>query len=706
MLNPFKTDKESYQPFQVIDTFQNPSEDNSLKAKILYTSVLKKLFPTNPSLNEFSPEGSVEWAVLLNLIIRNGILLSNVQDEESVISYCTNRAAQTLDLLKKLKDPRAELSAAENFFLGSLFTPNPDFVQGGQNTLNWMWQRLSLAIPGKTVEDRQSYIQNHRDSIPGSIQRLIDDMEDFESDFQKDRSDFVHQGEVAATALLTQTSFFDRCLDKNCQSAMDILAQLFNRQPKLLHHFTTQTNTYLSQKRSDWDARGYQHIIHNMSFAQTIREKVAPDKWANAIGVAPFVALLANAFYRGAKPTVMADLIDKTHTLPSRTQSLLPQVIQDMIQDIYAPELIMDEKPDFLPNLEISNLFTLLAHANSDTRTRIAALFVQLPQKVQDVWHAAKTNQDRAIFFRLLNETKRGRSLIPILNVREDSQSVWKLLADGLIRNDEMKPVILQAIQEHRTTFLLEPKDMELTPDFPAYAELKDYFRHHPKGLSFIASFSHPHMTADVRFRLASDFVPNKPLTLARLYGLIPYLTRSAQEQEALSFLFQGDFVRQQNIAPRFSQKALDALMTQTDDTGKTPWHYLCERKNRLFFGRHFRALYPSFIQAFQRPDHTGKTPLDFIRSDLKFRQMIAERIPAAEKIMTQAGLSLVYEPSTHKGEKARFMTSVPTPAVQKPQPTDSGRGDSYGKKDYSRLAHNLSKHARRQEKFASRQKD
>ncbi len=258
---------------------------------------------------------------------------------------------------------------------------------------------------------------------------------------------------------------------------------------------------------------------------------------------------------------------------------------------------------------------------------------------------------------------------------KEGKPLLWSLYEKGKLTKEEMEQVLKQAIRDKKIDFLMGNKTSHFSSEFPAYKELKEFFatKSSAMGTRFLNSFSWQGVGAETQTGILHDFVNSNAIYLhyCQKLGLANELAKGKHYYKLLSF-FYGDNA-DTNSTPKalFSEQHLKELWLHKDEMGKTPWHYICEDKEKIFFQKRFKELTPLFLSACQLPDKFGKTPLDYAQNDIKFMRYLTEKMPQLDKVYAEKGVHTEYKPVERK--VVQPVTPVaPAPAqpvVQKTKP-------------------------------------
>ena len=146
-------------------------------------------------------------------------------------------------------------------------------------------------------------------------------------------------------------------------------------------------------------------------------------------------------------------------------------------------------------------------------------------------------------------------------------------------------------------------------------------------GTRFLNSFSWQGMGAETQTRILRDFVNSNAIYLhyCKKLGLANELAKSKNYYKLLAFCYGENADTNSTPKALFSARHLKELWQHTDAMGKTPWHYICEDKEKIFFQKRFKELTPLFLSVCQVSDKFGKTPLDYAKNDIKFMRYLTD---------------------------------------------------------------------------------
>ena len=494
----------------------------------------------------------------------------------------------------------------------------------------------------------RKHFKNHKTELPFEkrfetsylLEELHEELERRESDInqiEKRHREFMRE---SIMILLLHTEFFDYFIDKKHQTTINFLTDFFKENPLDLYTFIENKNSYLARTNTKYtkEPRGFVHIFENGVFASAVREKIPPSLWTKQL----MLSLGCNGLHKESHMTAMDDFIQKLEVLPAKQIKALSKPFFKMINKIF---LGMEETKE---TFDLKNLKAFLTTSKNETLQRLSLQFFnRLPDKqFYQIINKIKENEIQSVC-RMLMKSQLSRKRLLNLTQQNGKHLVWTAYEKGFLKPQELLILINDAVLQNNSDFLFAPKDLALTSDFPAYSTLCTYFKDSTQSLRFINSFQLNTKTKEGYLDLVRDFItsPKMILKIAGLNLVCHHWAKEGSDEKLLDFFFTGDIKNRQNLTLKISLQQASELLLKQDKDGKTPWHYLCIKRNRLLFGKNFKVLHPLFLQSCRTKDSDGKTPLDYISDDLKFKKVLVEKIPAVEKLMTEAGLSLTYTP-------------------------------------------------------------
>ena len=518
-------------------------------------------------------------------------------------------------------------------------------------------------MPGKSIKEKKRLLEKKAIISSEEAQKINESFDNFEESVQKILQ--LHSWFRTANIrdLLFQTDFFDRFIDRKNQNMINLIVDFFKNNLKEFHDFLVRTNPYLCKINTKYsnDPRGFVHIFENTPFAQAVLDKIPTSIWKKQM----VLALGCNTLHKDTHITIAENFIQKLETIPEDRLKRYSGQLFGMFKRIF---LSFEEDHD---TYSLNNLRAFLTTPKTNIlKQRAVNLFNKLSDKrFEKITNNIKENEIKS-FCTTLIKTSKSRKRLLNLSLPNGTNLVWTAFEKGLLKQEEMGKLLSEAMSQNNFNFLFAKKDIELTPDFPQYTQLCSYFKDQTKALRFINSFNTPGKTKESSFNLVKDFIkkPKMLLKIASIYQLINHWAKEDKTDKMFQFFFNGEISKPQDISLKLPLAQVKEFFLKQDKQGKTPWHHLCMKRNRFFFSKNFKSLHPFFLESCSIKDKDGKTPLDYISDDLKFKKVLVEKIPAVEKIMSDSGFSLEYKPKTKETQKEKQNTEQQKKIEEKEQ--------------------------------------
>lgn len=630
-----------FENIQVSDFFtyntKRTEETNKILEKIVRPLLRNLKESENPHLSKEVME------IFIALLFGKELIYAKTKNNNIDENHCQKTCEKMIKALSAFyKEDKKNFSAENERALLDMFEFNSTDFKNELRKAQAEKHRLFKNIPGKTLEEKKNTLrQKGGKEITEALESLQEEWDNTEksvNDIFRTQKAFRRMNILD---LLFKTDFFDRFLEEENIAVINFLTDFFKENPSEFYAFLERGNRYISRKRFPYEKKleGFAHILENSVFASAIREKIPAHIWSKKL----VLALGCNALHRSTHLSSTEDFVRKLEEQPEDKLERNADSFFKMVNETF---IAYSDDDSFAHSPQ--NLRAFLTTPKTKTLQQLSLRFFN---NIKDdcfnqILDGVKEDELQSLCNILIQSPKSRKRLIK-LKLQTGKNLVWTAFAKGALTKSNMELLISEAIAQDDMQFLFSPKEIEMTDKLPCYRQLCDYFKDKTQALHFIDTFQKGFKTEEQRFTQTIDFIQNKEMKLkiSEFYRVVNFWAKENADKKILSFLFDGDIEKQQNLVLKISEKQARTLLLKQDKDGKTPWHYFCSNRNRLFFGKNFKILHQIFLQSCQIKDKDGKTPLDYISGDLKFRKILAEKIPATEKLMERAGMTLEYKP-------------------------------------------------------------
>lgn len=446
---------------------------------------------------------------------------------------------------------------------------------------------------------------------------------------------------------ISYCSLYDKCFFNQNKQIIQVAMDEFKKDiPFFIEWISKENEFFLNDKRETEHMENIDHIFHNFVFAEAVLKNIPPESWTNDV-----VSTLGTWVVREkVTSSYIREFSKKLEKCPV-----------DKIKNYFANLSEIDEADiEKMSGFSFKGLLTLLPLLKEEQSIREANQFFE--EKGSFIMEREAKNltfDEWKKLAKFLSKSSTGIEQLINFSMKQENPLIWRLYSNETLDKEDLKNILSFAIKNNRRDFLMVKKSIHFSKEFPYYNELREFFKNNSaQGTCFLNSFSWQGDSVDTRCSLLKDFITSKSIYFyyCQNLNLFHHMVKNKSHYKILSFCYGEN--ADTNSAPKsqIDEKNLKKLWLHQDENGKTPWHYICERKDtddKIYFQRRFKELSKLFLASCDIRDKDGKTPLDYALSDNKFMKNLLEKIPQVKDVLEKQGIQWSETRVIHKSEKS-----------------------------------------------------
>lgn len=469
---------------------------------------------------------------------------------------------------------------------------------------------------------------------------------------------------------ISTCSLYDKCFFNRNKQVIQVAMDEFKKDIPFFIEWTNRESEFFINNEGETEpVKNMDHLLHNFVFAQAVLKNIPPETWTygitNALGT--WVVDQETEF------SYIREFARKLEKCP-----------RDKIKDYF--EIIADLKDvnkKLLDGFSYKGLLVLLSQLKEEKAVHEATLFYEKNgDEVMGNETPKLTFEEWEKLAKFLSKTPMGVRQLMDASMKSENPLIWRLYAKGALDKEDLKRILTFSMKHDRRDFLMTKKPIHFSKDFPCYEELKRYFKEKSsaQGTRFFNSFSWQGDSVDTRCALFRDFIPSRAVRFFyyQNWHLLNHWAKEKNHYKILSFCYGENADTNPTPKSQIDAQNLKNLWLHQDENGKTPWHYICERKNmedKIYFQRRFKELSALFLASCEIRDKDGKTPLDYALSDSKFMKNLLEKIPVVQNVLAKQGIQWnetrlerkkeITQPVKEEPKKVELAPAIPVQPVK-----------------------------------------
>lgn len=469
---------------------------------------------------------------------------------------------------------------------------------------------------------------------------------------QKDPKDLFY--------MLQKTPFLDTVIEKNNTQLLQFILEQYKNNTRFLESYLN-TPRFGRQEDCDNNMR-FRFFFESPTFNNLIF-KIMPASFF--IDRCYPLALSVNAqIHDSSKKELDHKYLTYIKQLSTESErSFFKGLFLSLISDPIPSHKLPDVLPLFdialnSPHTNYQGIFAdfLFSRHHSHSKTEQAPIIETLLSS------SLNLTQQKTLFYTLCSTDKGYNTALNAqikINNNSSKYLLWHLLDEGAVSYTDPPVVSLieRALRQSNNAFIFADKKKLPPINSPIFTAFQNYFCDQPtQALKFLNSFSDIHQDPLLYWDDITQFVslPAARLKLFSQYHIIHQWAKLGEYEKIQNFF------KEHNINP----ESRDSFWRQKDESGRTPWHFICSRHHKEFLKKMTPSMRRTFIEQLRQQDNTGKNLLDLIYTNTKTAKLVIQLIPELKKYFTDAGYRI---DTIRITEKIKPASIIPEPVQNTP---------------------------------------